>query len=388
MTIGDCRADFPALAEIIHLNSAGISPTPSVVTTELLRIPREVAAHGPGLLLAHAEELTHSEEAHRLVAAALGVSADEIAFTLQFSTAASLVLEGLTWRAGDEVIITDQEHPALLTPLLNIVRRYGVKLRRLPVDPDAGAMLAGFTGLLSDRTRLVAMSQVTTENGIRLPVAALSRQAHARGALVLYDGAQAFGQFPVDLPSIDCDFYIIVGYKWAFGPYPSAALYIRRSVLERIEVTWTGSRATLQGAIDMDELLFVPTARRFEFGARPFAEEAAMAAGVAYITQLGPERIEEHAQRLAVELHRRIDAIPGAAIHSPRDPRAATGIVTLSLAGLDGGRVATALRERWRILTRPALQGTSIRVSLAAFTTIADLDRLAEALKVIAAGQG
>lgn len=387
MALGSTRADIPALAEIVHLNSGGISPTPHVVTDELLRIPQYVAAHGPALLLAGDESLSHSEAAHQVLAESLGVDSDEIAFTMQFSTAASLVFEGLAWRAGDEVIITDQEHPAMVIPLLNIARRRQVVIRRLAVSHDRAAMLADYRALLGPRTRLVAVSHVTTENGIILPVEEISRLARQHGALVLYDGAQSYGQFPIDLRALDCDFYIVVGYKWMFGPRPSAAIYIRQAVLDQVEVTWTGSHATIGGGIDMETLEWVPSARRFEFGGRPWSYEAGMAVGVRYVLDLGLVAIAQHAQALSGYLHERLTTVPGARLHSPTDLRQATGINTVSIDGLDGGTIATALRERWQILTRPALRGTSIRVSVAAFTDQRDLDRLIEALTALATGR-
>ena len=383
------REDFPALAHVTHLNSGGMSPWPRPVIEELLRIPRQVGEYGPAPLLAHDEAFTRAEAAHRTVADFLGVAADEVAFTTQFSTGVSLVAEGLRWRPGDEIVVTDQEHPALLTPLLNVARRRELVVRRFPVSPDPGALLAALEGVLTARTRLLAVSHVTTETGTRLPVAEMSWLARERGALVLYDGAQSLGQFPIDVRATGSDFYALVGYKWLFGPYPSAAVYLRREVLDQVEVTWTGSRVTTTAGIDMDldQLEFVDGARRFEYGGRVFAYDAAMAAGVEYVARVGPAAIERHAQRLTAYLHEAFGRVPGLEIRSTRDPREATGIVTFSLEGVDGATLADALRERWNILTRPALRGTSVRASIAAFTDEGDLDRLVEAVATVAAGR-
>jgi cysteine desulfurase/selenocysteine lyase len=385
MSLGAVRQEIPALAHVTHLNTGGMAPLPRAVADELVRLPRQVAEYGPGLLLAHAEELTRAEWTHQTLAAFLGVGADEIACTTQFSTAVDIVVEGLPWQAGDEVVVTDQEHPALLVPLLNLARRCGIVIRRAPVRPDPSAFLEGFASCLSDRTRLVAASHVTTEDGTIMTVEAMTRLAHERGALVLFDGAQALGQFPVDLRALDCDFYAFVGYKWLLGPYPSAGLYIRRSVLDRVDVTWTGSRATSTGGIDMAEIAFIPGARRFEYGGRVFAHDSAMATAAAYVGALGLEAITAHARDLAGHLHRAFAQIPGVAIRSPQNPADGTGIVTFSLEDVPGTVIAPALNERWGILTRPALGGSSVRVSIAAFTDASDLDRLADAVATLAA---
>jgi cysteine desulfurase/selenocysteine lyase len=389
MTIATIREDFPALAHCTHLNTAGMAPLPRPVIAEWLRISQQVAEYGPALLQAHDEDLTRDAASHQTLAAILGVDADEIAFTTQFSTAVNIVLEGLPWQPGDEVVITDQEHPAMLTPLLNIARRHGVIIRRVPVVDDDAAMLNGLEALLRPRTRLIALSHVTTETGTRLPAAEMARLAHDRGALVFYDGAQSLGQFAFDLRTIDCDFYAIVGYKWLLGPYPSAALYMKRAMLDRVDVTWTGSRTTEAARIDMgmESLAFLPTMHRFEYGGRVFSHDAAMAAGAEYVMRLGLDTIAAHARRMTRSLHEKLDHVPGARITSTRDLDRATGIVTIGLDGMDGPTLAAALRERWNMLLRAANRGTCVRVSIAAFTDERDLDLLVDALATLASGR-
>lgn len=389
MTIATIREDFPALAHYTHLNTGGMAPLPRPVIAEWLRIPQQVAEYGPARLQAHDEDLTRDAASHQTVAALLGVDAGELAFMTQFSTAVNIVVEGLPWQAGDEVIVSDQEHPALLTPILNIARRRSVVVRRLAVTDNDDAMLSGLAALLGPRTRLIALSHVTTETGTRLPVAQMTRLAHERGALVLYDGAQSVGQFTFDLREIDCDFYAMVGYKWLLGPYPTAGLYIKHALLDQIEVTWTGSRTTETASVDMDldSLTFLPTMQRFEYGGRVFSHDAAMAAGVEYVTGLGIDTIEAHAQRLTGYLHDALDRIPGTRIASTRDLRRATGIVTIGLDNMDGPTFSTALRERWNIVTRAAVHGTCVRVSIAAFTDERDLDLLVDAVATLAGGR-
>jgi len=217
----------------------------------------------------------------------------------------------------------------------------------------------------------------------------MARLAHERGALVFSDGAQSLGQIPVDVRAIGCDFYAVVGYKWLFGPYPSAALFIRRDVLDRVAVTWTGSRATETARIDMnmDNMTFIDGARRFEYGGRVFAHDSAMAAGADYVTRLGIDTVEVHARRLTEYFHDALARIPGVRIESTRDLRATTGIVTIGVPGIDGPTLSAALRERWNIIARPALRGTSVRVSIAAFTNERDLDALVDGVATVVAGR-
>ncbi len=389
MTIGRIRDDFPMLARCTHLNCGGIAPLSTSVGAELLRVPRAVIADGPARLLAHDEEFLGIEAARATLATFIGAEPDEIAFTTQFSTAVNIVVSGLSWHPGDEVIVTDQEHPALLIPLLNTVRRHGLVVHRIPVSHNPDEMLTSFRAVLSDRTKLLAVSHVTTDNGTCLPAAEMARLTRQQGGYVFFDGAHAAGQFPVDVHALGAHFYGLVGYKWLMGPYPSAALYIDRNVLNDLEVTWTGSGATRGGSVTMgvEDLHWVSGARRFEYGGRTYSYDTAMVAGVSYVDRLGIAAIEAHARHLTAYLHAGLERVPGASLHSPNDPRKATGIATLSLENMDGIALSAALRDRWNMVQRPALGGSSVRISLAAFVEETDIDHLLDALATLAAGQ-
>jgi selenocysteine lyase/cysteine desulfurase len=386
VAIGSIRNDFPMLAHWLHMNCGGMAPLSTSVGEELLRVPKEVIEIGPSRLLAHDEDFLRIETARATLASLIGADPDEIAFTTQFSTAVNIVVEGLKWEPGDEIIVTDQEHPALLIPILNMVKKRGLVIKRFPVTHDPQEMLASYRALLTDRTRLVAVSHVTTDSGDRLPAAEMTKLAHDNGSLVLFDGAHSLGQFPVDMHALDCDFYAIVGYKWLFGPYPSAALYVRADLLDTLDVSWTGSNATKGGSVTMgvEDLVWIDGAKRFEYGGRTFSYDTAMAAGIEYISNLGLRAIEEHAQHLQKRLRDGLTAIPGAGLHSPTDPCLATGIATVSLANMDGKQLSAALRDRYQIIQRPALRATTVRISLAAFIEDADVDTLLSALTTLA----
>jgi selenocysteine lyase/cysteine desulfurase len=386
MTINTIRHDFPMLAHYTHFNCGGMAPLANSVGAELLRLPTTIIAEGPGRLLARDDEFIGIEKARARLAKFVGADVDEIAFTTQFSTATNIVVEGLAWQPGDEVIVTDQEHPALLIPLMNVVRRHDLKVSRIPVSHNADEMLSSFQAVLTDRTKLVAVSHVTTDSGTRLPVEEMTRLAQARGSYVLYDGAHSAGQFPLDLHALGCDFYAMVGYKWLLGPYPSAALYIRRDRLDHIDVTWCGSNMTQTGSVTMgvDELKWIPGAKRFEYGGRTYSYDTAMVAGVAYVETLGVETVAAHSRHLTAYLHEQLQRVPGVHIHSPLNLSDTTGIATISLDRMDGVKLSTALRERWQMIQRPALRGTSVRISLAAFIETRDVDYLVDSLVTLA----
>jgi cysteine desulfurase / selenocysteine lyase len=281
--------------------------------------------------------------------------------------------------------VSSEEHPALLTPILSIARRRGVRVLRLPISQDPDAMIVRFREILSPRTRLIAVSHVTTDTGTTLPVEEITRMAHERGALVLLDAAHSLGQLEVDVRSLDCDFFAMVGYKWVMGPYPSAALFIKRELLDSIDVTWTGSRATRTSGtmMDLDDLQWIDGAQRFEYGGQPFSYHTAMAEGIAFVSSIGVEAIRDHSRHLAALLHDGVADIPGAHIRSPVDEERRLGIVTIELDAMDGARLSAELRDQFNVITRPALRETSVRFSLAAFTEDSDVTTLVEHLQAL-----
>lgn len=375
------------LAQWQHFNCGGMAPLSNSVGAELLRVPTAVVNEGPLKLLAHDEEFLGIETARATIARFVRADPDEIAFTTQFSTATNIVVEGIDWQAGDELIVTDQEHPALLIPLMNMARRRNLSVKRIPVVSNAEEILESFKELLSDRTRLVAVSHVTTDSGTILPAKEMVDLAHERGSLVLFDGAHSVGQFPIDLHALDCDFYAMVGYKWLLGPYPSAGLYIKRSLLNSVVVTWTGSNATKGGSVTMgvEDLEWIDGAKRFEYGGRTYSYDTAMATGVSYVDRIGIGEVQAHQRALTAQLHDGLSRIPGAEIHSPLVPGEGTGINTVSIANMDGVAFSAALRDRFKIITRPALRGTTVRISLAVYTEPSDVDFLLQSIATVAA---
>jgi selenocysteine lyase/cysteine desulfurase len=138
---GKIRDDFPMLAHWTHFNCGGMAPLSKAVGAELLRVPTEVIEQGTVRLLSYDQEFIRQEAARETLARFIGATPDEVTFTTQFSTGVNIVVEGLDWQEGDEIIVTNQEHPALLTPLVNMKQRRGLVIKRFPVTNDIDEML-------------------------------------------------------------------------------------------------------------------------------------------------------------------------------------------------------------------------------------------------------
>ena len=155
-----------------------------------------------------------TEEARERIAGLIGAQKEEIAFTRNATDGINLVLAGIDWKPGDEVITTVQEHEAMIYPLLYLHQSKGIVIKLLEVSPQADVMLERLEGAISPRTKLIAMSLVSCETGTRLPAQAISRWAAERGVLTLFDGAQVSGVFSLDVRAMGFDFYASNGHKW------------------------------------------------------------------------------------------------------------------------------------------------------------------------------
>lgn len=374
MDIDAIRAQIPLTKECIYLNTGGISPSLDPVTQVLVGEYQETAQHGPPLIMDYQRYAARLEEARQQLAGFCGVEALDLCLTHGVADGTTTVFNGIDWKAGDELILTDEEHPAVKMPAEHLVSAHGVQLHYLPIAGGEDEILQRLEALITSRTRLLALSHVTTDTGTRLPARAIVELAHRRGVPVLYDGAQSLGQFPVDVSQLGADFYSLLVYKWMYGPYTAGALYVEKSWQERLRVV--PSSANYFGSAG---------ARRFEFATVPPPYYFASAAATTYIQELGVAQIEARTKTLAAGLRRTLTAIPRLVIENPQDPEMCTGIVTFRVEGVEGPHISTELRAR-KIITRPTgLKFSGVRVSVALFTTQAELDALVSAVGEIAA---
>ena len=388
MDVQAIRAQIPGLAENVYLNTGGVGPSPQPVNDALLGTYARYQEHGPD----HPDTKAWVTEQvaltrHRL-ARFLGVTESEIALLRSVSEGIDVVAWGSQWRPGDEVIITDQEHPTGMLPWYNLRDRFGISVKQVRLTDDRETLLDRVEHAITPQTKLLSFSHVTAENGLRLPAKEITKLAHAHGVEVLYDGAQAVGQFPIDLYDMDVDYYCITGHKWLLGGQGVGALYVRRDKLDDILVSWTGSSATEELNRATGDHAWLEGARRFEFGNRFWPSYVAFGEAVAFINDVGTGVIESQAGESADTLKRKLAAIPGVTLLTPLDPDLSTGIVGFEIEGMTGTEIARHFWERWQIICRPAFQGRAVRISCAFFTVPDELQTVLEGTRALASEAG
>jgi len=385
MDLDAIREEIPGIDAVIYLNTGGFGLMPRVATQE---IQDAYAALGPSIdpTSWYREAWRRAEALREQIARFVGAAADEIAFKNSVSDGYGSVLWGLDWREGDEVLVTREEHNSPRLAVELAAQRFGLKVRGIPVCHGVDAFLEEFRKALGPRTRLVAMSHVTTDSGTRLPAERICQLAHEAGALVLLDGAQSLGQFPLDLHAMGCDFYACMGYKWALGPLGTGFLYARREAQGALHPI-IGASAVRWLSLPDGRFEETGTARRFEFAPRAWPEYFALGRSLEFVDRIGIARIQEHTGRLVGRLRGQLAEIEGVEIYTPEKPEECTGIVAFGVEGTAPRELSGALRERWRIAQRAAMmvgKVGGIRVSVAVYTTADELDLLVQAVREVA----
>lgn len=376
--LAEVRRAYPLLEELEYFNTGtyGLMAEP-VLERCLARLARFERRGMAGIGDVHDE----IERARARLAGHLGAERDEVALTGNATDGIALVAAGLAWREGDEVIVSDQEHPAMAVPFAHAARRRGVKVRPYRVSWDPGESLCSIRSLLTPRTRLVATSHVTSPYGIRLPVREIAALAHEHGVPVLVDAAQSFAVMPVDVRELDCDFLSGNGHKWLGGPKGTGFLYARREWMERLEPALVGD-----GSLEPSTGALQPNGRRFEFGTRSFPTTAALNDALDWLEGWGWEQVGQRVAALSGRLKDALAGTPGVELCTPRAWERSSGLISVAVPGRD----AAALQEdlvAHGLFPRPSGPRGShrIRVSTAFFNGEEQVDRLASRIREFAA---
>ncbi|MDY0048785.1 MAG: cysteine desulfurase [Thauera propionica] len=396
MTALDVAANFPILARPVHgrrlayLDNGATTQKPLAVIEAERRFYLESNANihrGVHWLSQHATELYDGARAtvQRFINAA---HADEIVFTRGTTEAINLVAQ--SWgraelRAGDEILITTMEHHSNIVPWQLLCEQTGAVLKVVPVSEAGELDLAAFDALLNHRTQLVAITHVSNALGSINPVAELTARAHAAGAVVLVDGAQAVAHQAVDVQAIGCDFYAFSGHK-LYGPTGIGALYGRRSILNAMP-PWQGGGDMIR-TVSFERSTYAEPPQRFEAGTPNIAGAIGLAAAIDYVQGVGIERIAAHEHALLEYATAAVGAIRGVRLVGTAQHKA--GILSFLVDGIHPHDLGTILDAEgvairaghhcaMPLMTRFGIPGTA-RASLAMYNTRADIDALVAAI--------
>ena len=354
LDVGRVRQDFPILRRgIIYLDNAASSLTPEPVLEKMLEFYREYRANiarGVHCLSQRASE--EYESSRRKVAKFINASAPfEVVMTRNATEGINIIANGLNWRRGEKIVTSLIEHHSNFIVWLRVRDRYGVDVDVVkPSKPleDGLFEVSDFEKAIDDRTKLVAVTQISNVLGLLMPVKEIADIAHEHGAFFLVDGAQSVPHIRVDVQKINCDFLAFSGHKMC-APTGSGALYIREELLDEVKPLCIGGGTIADVGLDFYELS--ENVSRFEAGTPAIADVIGFGAAVDYLERIGMENIERHEAKLTERMYEGLREIPKVEVYGP-EPKYRVGITSFNVEGLNHHDVALALDALSRIIVR------------------------------------
>ena len=396
------RRDFPILDQEIHghrlvyLDSASTSQKPAVVLDTIDRYYREYNANVHRGIYTIGEKATAEYERARAKVAHFINAPDshEIVFTRNATEAINLV--AYSWgrkniSRGDAIVLTEMEHHANLVPWQLLVQEVDGDLEFIPITDDGLLRLEVLDHLLKLKPKLVAFTHVSNTIGTINPVREMTEMAHAAGALVLVDGAQAVPHVPVDVQDLGVDFYAFSGHKM-LAPMGSGALWARRELLEAMPPFLAGGEMIREVHLRRSTWNDVPW--KFEAGTPAVGDAIGLGVAAEYLEGIGMENVREHERALVDHALEVLPArVPGIELYGPMDPELRGGVVPFNLPGIHPHDVAQVL-DRYGIAVRAGHHCTmplhermdlaaTARASFQVYSTREDVDLLADALNEV-----
>lgn len=397
------KRDFPILREhvngrpIIWLDNAATTQKPKQVidrisyfyeheNSNIHRAAHELAARATDAY----------ESARKKVQAFLNAkSVNEIVFVRGATEAINLVAK--SWgeqnlNAGDEIIVSHLEHHANIVPWQQLALKKGLKIRVIPVDDDGQLLLNEYTKLLSSKTKLVSVTQVSNALGTITPVKQIVELAHQAGAKVLVDGAQSVSHMRVDVRALDCDWFVFSGHK-IFGPTGIGVIYGKEALLNETQ-PWQGGGNMITD-VTFEHTQYQNAPSRFEAGTGNIADAVGLGAAIDYVTKIGIDLISQYEHYLLLYATKLLKDIPGLRLIGTAPEKAS--VLSFVFEGYKTEEVGYALNQEGiavrsghhcaqPILRRFGLE-TTVRPSLAFYNTCADIDTLVNTLYKLRSGR-
>ena len=369
------RRQFPLEEGLLYLNAANVCPASRPVLDRYASLLRDFQANPSFQNRDKYRPLRESVRSK--LAAFLGVSADEVAITRNTSEGSNLVVRGIDLKPGDEVIITDHNHPSNNDSWRLRGRREGLVVKRVPVSVPARSaedLVAGVEKALTPRTRVIAVTHLTSTTGIRYPIKPIAELARRRDIFLHVDGAQTFGAGDVNLKDLGCDSYSASAHKWPMGPLEAGILFVRA---ERIEQLWP----SIVSAGWSDEL---EGARKFEaVGQQDDPRVVAMEAAVDLLDLIGIREVEARVRALADRAKHALAALANVELKTNLEPELSGGVVKFRLKDMPTARAYELLWKRHRLAIAMTAGGDSegLRISPHIYNSFEEIDRAVAAVR-------
>src|SRR5690349_14407138 len=367
---------FTVTRGIVNLNNGGVSPSPRIVTEALVRYiwqQEDAPAYTMWQLLE-----PQSETKNTGLADMFGVNPQETVITRNASDASEILLLGMAFKPGDEILPSTQDYPRMLTTLRQRERREGLvlKLVQIPIPPkNLNEITAAFEKGITSRTKLMLVSHQVNITGQITPVKAVCDMARAKGIETIVDGAHSFAQFDFQQKDLACDYFGTSLHKWLYAPKGTGLLYVKR---DKIEKLWPLMAAESKQASDI---------RKFEeIGTHSAAPKLAIGEALVFHNGIGGKRKEARLRHLSRYWMNRLKDVPKIRFNTSFDPNQSCAIGNVHIDGTNPEAVTKYLFDKHHIFAVPIMheEFQGIRITPNLYTTLGELDRFCEQMELIA----
>jgi isopenicillin-N epimerase len=371
------KRQFPLEEGLIYLNAANVCPASRPVMDRYLTLLRDF--HGNPSFQNRDKYRAIRENVRAKVGALLGVAADEIAITRNTSEGSNLVVRGINLKPGDEVVITDHNHPSNNEAWKMRASREELVIKSVPVAVPARSaedLVASIAQAVSTRTRVIAITHVTSTTGIQFPVKPIAALARERGIFLHLDGAQTLGALEVNLKDLGCDSYAASAHKWPMGPLEAGVLYVRSEWIGRLwpSIVSAGWNDHLKGA------------RKFEVvGQQDDPRVAAVEAAVDLLNLIGMRQVEARVRALASRAKCALAALPNVELKTNLEPELSGGVVKFRVKDVPTPQAYDTLWRKHRLAIAMTAGGESegLRFSPHIYNSIDEVDQAVAAVRAL-----
>ena len=367
---------FTVTRGIVNLNNGGVSPSPRIVTEALVRYiwqQEDATAYTMWQLLE-----PQSETIRTGLAEMFGCDREEIAITRNASESLEILLMGMDFKPGDEILTTTQDYPRMLTTLRQRERREGLVLKmvKIPIPPkNLSEITAAFERGITNRTKLILVSHQVNITGQITPVKEICDMGRARRIETIVDGAHSFAQFDFQQKDLGCDYFGTSLHKWLYAPKGTGLLYVKR---DKIEKLWALMAAETKQSGDI---------RKFEeIGTHSAAPRLAIGEALLFHNGIGGKRKEARLRYLSRYWMNRLKDVPKIGFNTSFDPKQSCAIANVNVEGVDPSAIGNYLFSKHRVFTTPIVheEFKGIRITPNVYTTLGELDRFCNLMEEIA----
>lgn len=381
------REDFPVLNDVIYLDNAATTQTPVQAVSSMLDYFYKYAAnHGRGAHQLARETTNHYEDSREIVASFFNMDVESTIFTKNATESINIVSRGFPWKKGDHIIVTLVEHHSNLLPWMRL-KESGVELSVVKPDIHGVADPADIRSAINERTRLIAVNHVSNVFGSIQDIRRIIDIARQNSVKVLVDGSQSAGNMPMDIKSLDPDFFVCPGHKGLLGPQGTGVLYVKEP--NTIEPLYLGGG--MVSSVTPDSFKMEPSPAKFEAGTPNIPGVIGLGRAVEYVDNIGVDLIEKHEFSLARETALRLDEIDGVEVYGPKER---AGVVSFNVVGMNAHDVAMILDQTHSICVRSgyhcAMPGIdhlgvngTVRASFALYNTEDEIETLVKTVSDI-----